>query len=226
MNAQDFLLDYEEDFWHTNKDLVFASLVRGTTVLDIGCGDGKLLHMLQEKGKDVKGVELYESYLKAAQQRLKGKAKIMKLDASKEIIPGEYETVILSGVIEHIKNDVDFLRKISSNVKECGELLLLTSAYPWLYSVYDANIDHYRRYSKEGIISVLIQAGFQIESIYSWDAVGIPFLVFCKLFNTLPVSSKKMRNPFLNKILNLWFKLVENKMPFPFGLNYIVVARK
>ncbi|HLC62730.1 MAG TPA: class I SAM-dependent methyltransferase [Candidatus Nanoarchaeia archaeon] len=227
MKAQDFLLSGgsgQEDFWHRNKDIVFARMVHGSNVLDVGCGDGKLLLKLHQQGKKVMGVEFYDDYFKLADARLKDK--IIKMNIVHDNIPGEYDCVILSGVIEHIKEDVGLLTKLRKNVRKGGQLLLLTSAYPCLYSVYDKSINHYRRYSKKGIVDVVEKAGFKVQKVHYWNAAGIPFMVFCRLFQRIPVSAAELSNPKLNKLLNVWFENTENHFIFPFGLDLIVEAKK
>jgi 2-polyprenyl-3-methyl-5-hydroxy-6-metoxy-1,4-benzoquinol methylase len=45
------------DFRNRNLRSLVASMVTGTSVLDIGCGSGHLLRLLQDQGKDVVGLE-------------------------------------------------------------------------------------------------------------------------------------------------------------------------
>jgi SAM-dependent methyltransferase len=45
------------DFRNRNLRRLVASMVTGTSVLDIGCGSGHLLRLLEDQGKDVVGLE-------------------------------------------------------------------------------------------------------------------------------------------------------------------------
>ncbi|MGH8586508.1 MAG: class I SAM-dependent methyltransferase [Gammaproteobacteria bacterium] len=62
--SDDFLLEHfrrlgnqANDFRNRNLRSLVASMVTGTSVLDIGCGSGHLLRLLQDQGKDVVGLE-------------------------------------------------------------------------------------------------------------------------------------------------------------------------
>lgn len=71
-------------------------------VLDVGCGAGNLLAMLQ--GARLVGVDLAESLLKEARERLKGRPNVQLYKANIEALPfpdRTFDRVVCSEVLEH-----------------------------------------------------------------------------------------------------------------------------
>jgi SAM-dependent methyltransferase/glycosyltransferase involved in cell wall biosynthesis len=78
-------------------------------LLDVGCGDGLISHLLAKKGFNVKGIDLEESAVKLAEE----KTDIVNFEIENLFnISNNYEYVLSSEVIEHIKNEDEFIKKI------------------------------------------------------------------------------------------------------------------
>jgi len=93
-------------------------------ILDIGCGNGGLLHLARNEGWRVRGMELTE---KAARD--------IDEDQSIDVIVGDfleygnpdndhYDVVVLRHVLEHLPDPIRAMRKIDSLLKENGLALL------------------------------------------------------------------------------------------------------
>ncbi len=230
MAGQDFLEELskkERDFWHSNKDRIFKKLIKGDKILEIGCGSGSLIKSLSRDGREIIGLDISEEYLELAKKKCEGlNVTLIKEDILEFDTEEKFDSIVMLGVIEHIEDDVALLKKINKWLVPGGELYILTSAYPRLYSKYDENIGHYRRYSKKGLSNTLKEGGFSTKKVKYWDALGIPAIALTKSLNKIVISPNTLNNKVLDKSLDIWFRLVENHMPFPFGLNLIVVAEK
>jgi len=228
MSDQDYLWELnEDDFWHANKDKVLLKLVKKGTVLDIGGGTGSFSIKLAKLGLDVTYVDTSEKYYKIAMARAKGyKIKLINGDFLSSKIESKFDNVIISGFIEHIYDDIALLKNIYSILKPGGRIILLTSAYPFLYSNFDRSVGHYRRYSKLELYNKMQSTGFNVRFLKYWDVLGIPVLFLTKLTGKVPIDSGSLNNKFLNKLLDKWFILFENKMILPFGLDLIAMAEK
>lgn len=83
------------------------------TVLDIGCGNGALSYDLSRKAKRVVGVDLNKKNIKVAKEKYSApNIEYMVGDATKNLPNREFDTIILSNVLEHIEDRVGFLKKI------------------------------------------------------------------------------------------------------------------
>jgi len=228
MMDQDYLWELEEnDFWHTNKDRVLVKLVKKGSVLDVAAGTGSFSIKLAKLGMDVTYMDLSEKYYNLAKERGKKYGiKFILGDFLKFKFKKKFDNIVISGFIEHIDDDVKLLERIYSLLNPDGRVILLTSAYPFLYSNFDRSVGHYRRYSKSELYNKMKKVGFNVDFLKYWDVLGMPVLFFTKLSGKIPVTGEGLNNKLLNSLLDWWFRVFENKMVLPFGLDLIAMGRK
>lgn len=99
------LLNYHQ-FFLDNID-------QNSNVLDVGCGNGSLTFDLSKKAKKVVGIDLNQKYLEKAKDKNKAENIDYILgDAINYDFKEKFDAVVLSNVLEHIANRIDFLQKI------------------------------------------------------------------------------------------------------------------
>lgn len=85
------------------------------TVLDIGCGKGELTFDVAEKAEMVVGIDLNEKNIKFAKEKFSASnIEYLVGDATKDLPDKKFDVIILSNVLEHIENRVDFLKSLAS----------------------------------------------------------------------------------------------------------------
>lgn len=73
--------------------------------------------------------------------------------------------VLMLDVIEHVEDDVGFVRDVATHCMDAdGWLLVTVPAHQWLFSEHDRRLRHYRRYAPRLLHSVLRGAGLQVEA--------------------------------------------------------------
>ncbi|WP_417856435.1 class I SAM-dependent methyltransferase [Xanthomarina gelatinilytica] len=79
----------------------------------------------------------------------------------------EIDYVLALDVMEHVANDLDFLKDISNmeKVTENTKIVLTVPAFQSLFSHHDVLLGHYRRYNNNTLKQVTKKAGFEIISI-------------------------------------------------------------
>ncbi len=83
------------------------------SVLDIGCGNGAVAYDLVKKAKLVLGIDINKKNIKFAKKYYKRKnLNFIIGDATKFQFKRKFDVIILSNVLEHIKNRVVFLKRI------------------------------------------------------------------------------------------------------------------
>lgn len=81
-------------------------------------------------------------------------------------------------VIEHIQDDHAFINHIQRVLKPDGLLYMTTPAYGWLWSGHDVHAQHYRRYTKEKIVELLVPNFDLLYFTYFFEVLVLPtFLV-------------------------------------------------
>jgi len=92
----------------------FADHIEATdTVLDIGCGNGANAFDVADKAKEVVGIDIEEKYIREAQKKhAKSNITYVIGDATTYPFEKKFDKVILSNVLEHIDQRVEFLKKM------------------------------------------------------------------------------------------------------------------
>jgi len=84
-------------------------------VLDIGCGNGALTFEVAKKAKKVIGIDLDKKNIKIAKKKYwDPNIKYLVGDATKDLPNQKLDAIILSNVLEHIQDRVEFLNKIKN----------------------------------------------------------------------------------------------------------------
>jgi ubiquinone/menaquinone biosynthesis C-methylase UbiE len=129
-------------------------------VLDVGCGTGVLLDQLQTCSEEVFGVDISQEALRYCS--LRGHKKLLLSDASTMPFSSEYFDVITGiGIIEHLDDDHAFLVEMKRLLKPNGVMVLLTSSFPYLWSMHDTANEHKRRYYLRSLNRQINEIGFE-----------------------------------------------------------------
>jgi 2-polyprenyl-3-methyl-5-hydroxy-6-metoxy-1,4-benzoquinol methylase len=96
-----------------------------------------------------------------------------------------FDTIIYIDVLEHIQEDKQELHRAAELLNTGGHIIVLSPAFPYLYSPFDKAIGHFRRYTKK-MIRELNPAGLHLVSNRYYDSVGY----FAALLNKLLLRQK------------------------------------
>jgi SAM-dependent methyltransferase len=102
-------------------------------VLEIGCGFGYLTYALSKAGYDVLGIDISQVAVNQAIERYGPLFICTDVETYANMHKEQFDVVILTEVIEHIKNVKDFLNAAGQLLKPGGDLVLTTpnkSAHP------------------------------------------------------------------------------------------------
>lgn len=220
-----------------NKNLynLISSKVKGERILDIGSGAGNFLKVLKNKGFTVEGIEPDKNLINISRKNNKKISKTYNFKAEEAArVNKKFDTITMIDVLEHIENDILVLKNNRKILTANGRLVILVPAFQFLFSMRDREIGHYRRYGYKELKNKLIKAGYVIEELRFWNALGFfVYLLFEKIINQ-HASIASLRtgngNGFFQKIahrkLDWWMKNIENRTNFGFGLSLICVATK
>ncbi|MFC7358424.1 class I SAM-dependent methyltransferase [Jejudonia soesokkakensis] len=227
-----------EHFWFKSRrryirDLL-NSLPRDAKILDIGCSSGILLNELLEDGfkkENLYGIDVSEKAI--ANAKANGLVHVFVMDAEKIALEVEFDVVIASDCLEHLKNDVVALQNWYNLVSLRGQIMVFVPAFMSLWSPHDEVNLHYRRYTLSQLKSKMQEAGFRISKASYWNfLLFTPVYLARKLRN---LSNKKnttgdlggipKANGLLFKIINAENKLLQ-RVSFPFGVSTFCIARK
>ena len=156
-------------------------------VLDIGCGFAHLTR--SSKARNVFGVDLDRNALLEANRC--GRSNFFPVFCSATNLPfieNAFDAVIATELIEHIADDVFFMKEVSRVLMKNGTLLCSTPNGEFLSVVHK---DHVRHYTHEALFSLLSRF-FQIRQIDT--RFGNSFTLTCRLTNLRPLKRKHSGN--------------------------------
>jgi 2-polyprenyl-3-methyl-5-hydroxy-6-metoxy-1,4-benzoquinol methylase len=204
-------------------------------IWEIGAGDGQISENLIENGVSVVAVEPLISGAKKLESigihTYFGTLNRLNLPSNC------LDAVGIFDVLEHVNEVEPFLKEIFRVLKPGGNLITTVPAGMYLFSNYDTNIGHYRRYTKKLLKKQIELSGFQTVDIkYTFLILVVPVLIVRRIpyilklkqnSNKLHDKNNKQKNlinlfsPILQTVLNL-----ERKIDPPIGFSIISSSRK
>ena len=213
--------------------LQFLPRKRKREILDIGCGTGRNLELLQKYGR-IYGIDNSEIGIAYCKKRDYHQVKL----ASASNLPfsdRNFDLVTIFDVLYHrgIKNDLEVLREANRVLKPGGYILITDCAHQLLWGPHDLAMHARQRYSKEELKDKVKRAGFRIEKISYTYFFIFPLFLIERLLKKLvfrETSSDVTKVPrIINKILiacgNLEARLLQY-LSFPIGSSIIILAQK
>jgi SAM-dependent methyltransferase len=225
----------ENYFWSLARtDLVRRALEEAASaghrrrherILEVGCGPGIVVSALKNVGLDIWGVDVgHPRVVDSARDRV-----TVAMDARHlgEQFRESVETLMFLDVVEHIKNDVGFLRDIVQHFPNCSCVIITVPAGPGAWSRWDEYYGHFRRYTKASLDEMVRRSGLSPERTrYFFRALYLA----ARVINWLGIQrSTVMRSPkhILVHRLAAFFMIMEDKLlraSFVPGLSLICVA--
>lgn len=150
--------------------LSFLDEINKGIFLEIGTGAGDLVLELAKRGYKGLGIEISDEAAEMTGEKLKdfnSGIRAEKKDLFK--INENFDIVIMLEVIEHIKDDMEALKKIYSLLNKDGYFIVSAPAHKkeWSFAS-DELAGHYRRYEKNEIKSKLEEVGFRVLKLYNY----------------------------------------------------------
>ena len=83
----------------------------------------------------------------------------------------QFDTIIYIDVLEHIEHDAEELELAAKLLKPGGTLIVLSPAWPFLFSNFDRAVGHFRRYTQKSLTAVT-PSTVRLERLFYLDSLG------------------------------------------------------
>jgi len=241
--------EIEDHFWWSvGTRRVFFQLIRdlqgnGThkRVLDVGCGTGVHLKEFPPGWKLVAGCDYSDLALSFCQER--GIRTLARCDATRlPFATDAFDLVTALDVVEHLDDDQSCMREITRVCRRGGHVLLHVPAFQILWTEKDDLSHHRRRYHRAELVALVERCGLQITRLFYINAFLFPVAL---LRAAAGRALGRGRNPAaratesvdqlycipgpLNRLMTGLMDLerrVVTRVPIPFGLSLVCLARK
>jgi SAM-dependent methyltransferase len=241
----------DRHFWFRARNVALRTILdelepklsANYTVLEIGCGTGNTLRVLKDAcsaAAIIVGIDLFEEGLVYARR-----ADVPLVRASIEAAPFAvpFDVVGMFDVLEHLEDEAATLRAARSLTAAGGYLLLTVPAHKALWSRFDEEAHHCRRYEPDELHDRLTGAGFRVDYLTPFMATLYPIArmsrwlsgrtndVRCRLGieSRSAVQTDLTVWPVVNEIIAFMLRreasLLRRRRQLPMGTSLLAVAR-
>lgn len=232
--SREHLATFEEDhFWFEGRErLLLAVLGRQPAqprrAIDLGCGNGRFLAALAERGIAATGVDAYEDSLRRAAARAPA-ATLLAADVTAVPLPAAgFDLVAALDVLEHLE-PARLLGEARRLLAPGGRLLLSVPAFACLWSERDVRAGHRRRYRRSLLARELAASGFELELATHYQFLLFPLVWLSRRLDARRALPLERRPPGLagrllgavNRFEVAWW----GRHSLPWGSSLIALAR-
>ena len=228
-------------WWFCARRAILADVLRrrldrgpadGRRLLDVGCGAGAMIDVLERFGS-VQGFDLSPESIEYCRSRFPssrfGVGAIPDVLALLEPV----DVVCAFDVIEHIDDSVGALRSLRAALRPNGLLLCTVPAYQWLWGPHDDLNGHQRRYTATLLRKELEASGFRVDYLTYFNSLLLPPIAAVRLARRHilrrqePSSDFVVPSPGLNRLLTKLMaaeRFPLRHISLPAGVSLLAVA--
>ena len=241
---QNCFLVEDNSFWFKHRNDCIVEVIDNFPppgiILDVGGGNGFVSLEIKNNGYEIALLEPGISGILNAKKR--GLEKLICANFNEiDFYPNSIPAIGIFDVLEHIEDDVVFLKKIQKSLIAGGRLYISVPAYNWLWSGEDNKAGHFRRYTINSLKSKIKSTGLKIEySTYIFSILPIPIFLFRTLPTKLSLKKKetqkrtenehkkrkRLTGNILQKIWDSELKAIFKQKSIPLGGSCLFVAKK
>jgi SAM-dependent methyltransferase len=237
----------DRHFWFCARKRVVGAVLRpltarlggGYRVLELGCGNGGMLRLLEEcsPGGKVVGMDLYAEGLTHARRR--SGCGLVRGDVRLAPFGEAFAIVGMFDVLEHVEQDVALLMDARRMLGPGGRLLITVPAHMSLWSYFDVAAHHARRYSIDELSQKLTTAEFEVEYVTQFMGAIYPLVWLGRKVkeamgargNATVQTQKELRispgmNWMLDRALAREAELVRRRRRLTIGTSILALARR
>lgn len=168
-------------------------------VAEVGPGNGSFLKYYLPLAEQIDLYEPSNNFIDNLKKIKNQKTSIINNNFTQK--DNAYDTILYLDVLEHIENDENELEIAFKSLKTGGALIVNVPAFQHLYSQFDKDIDHFRRYSKNDLKKLTNKFKFSKTKLIYYDSIGYFLSIGSKLI------TKNYLNNFEKKI-KIWDTLM------------------
>jgi len=201
-------------------------------VLEIGSGIGNLSRFIVRDARTAFLTDVEPEYVGALRREFgslgdRVRVETWNLDTPPPpTLAGQlFDTIVAVNVIEHIRNDVEAVQRLSALLRPGGTLLIYVPAGPLVFGSLDVALGHYRRYSRSSLARLIQQSGLEMTPPRYMNRLGLVGWFF---------SGRVLKRRVLSAVMVTLFEQVVGIArvidaifaPLPLGLGLVARARK
>lgn len=201
----------------------------GRRILEVGCGIGTFTARFCEVADRVVGIEPNPNCVAAlqpvcaAQPRFTLWEQHLEACRPEDLARERFDTVVCVNVLEHIEDDRAAMRAFREALVPGGKVLIFVPALQAAYGPLDAELGHFRRYSKRSLAAVFEAAGLEVTRNVYTNPIGLAGWMFnAHVTRTRTHSVAQVRT--FERLVAPWALPLERWISPPIGQSLIAVG--
>jgi SAM-dependent methyltransferase len=167
--------------WYAARaKLVLATLRRHQVlppakIMDVGCGWGVTLDVLEAAGYAAFGLDISRQILERIDRPNRN---LIEADLNQALPAqsGNNDALLSLDVLEHIDDDAATVKRMAPLLRPGGIAVVSVPALPELFAEFDRIQGHRRRYIPERLREAFAGSGLEIKEIFWWGAWMVPIV--------------------------------------------------
>lgn len=242
LRRYDILYKNEADFWWFKGRRILLKRILNNLpndsslkILDTGSCTGYNLHLLNKYGKAY-GVDIEKKAVEYCKKRGFKRIHLLNNGIRLPFKSNSFDVITCLDVLEHIREDEDYLKELNRVLKPKGKLIIFVPAIGLLWSQLDDKSHHQRRYTISMLKKKAKKTRFLIKEIKYFNYILFWPMLPIRLIQKLPFLKKNdfgsdliVNSKLINQLLYLIFAFdVWSTKWFspPIGVSIFLIAEK
>jgi SAM-dependent methyltransferase len=197
----------DEYWWHVAKRQLVTSLLEKHCpppgrLVEGGIGSGRNLVEFEKLGYDVTGFDLMPESVEHVRERGVADCRVHDLGEPWPVDDSSLRAVVLLDVLEHVPDPTAVLKHVHRALADDGAVIITVPAHPWLYSRWDEQLGHFRRYTVREFRKHANGAGFRVQWLNYWNSFTFPAAVAVRGWERLFPSRSQPDFPEVSGVTN------------------------
>lgn len=218
-NSLHFSLRFQKYAEETANRLIQQYQLRNKDIIEIGCGQGDFLAMLQRLGNNrVLGFDPSYTPEKAAVGAARLSVRVLPEAYSKTHAQHPVDFICCRHVLEHIDRPLDFLKNMRNVIGQRHDCVVYFEVPNALYTfksmgVWDIIYEHCSYFTSESLANVFMRAGFvPIHLTEQYDSQFLTIEARPGIPDTSSISNKKKGLPDINSLIRKFQSAYREKL--------------
>ena len=233
------LVELEDSYWwHVAKRELALKLLSKFApapgqLVEGGIGSGRNLVEFEKRGYSVTGLDLMPESVAHVKGRGVEDCHVHDLEVPWPMDDGSVDAIVLLDVLEHIEHPVVTLKNMHRVLKPGGVVVMTVPACPWLFSRWDEQLGHFRRYTSRELRRQAAEGGFRVSWLNHWNSFTFPAAVAVRGWEKVFPKREHPDFPHVSRLTNNALltaakaeRWAMNALPVPAGLSLAGVLQK
>lgn len=210
--------------WRGYLYLILKKFI-GKKILEVGAGIGSFTKIYFEKSSNITLSEIDNSNHDILIKKFSLNKNVKVENKIINEFNETFDTILYLSVLEHIENDEKEIANALDRLEEGGHLIICAPAHNYMYSNFDKEIGHFRRYEMSFFNKLSLKNAF-IKKKFFIDSLGHLIYFLNKIAFSKEVYPSKLKIFIWDKILIPVTFIVDFFSFYKFGKNIICIIEK